>query len=534
MSRRRPRSFAATVLAALAVVSVASAAAHCPPCHPDPLGTRILAGDGTLTSYAFAGDTVRVDYATRCAGKFIWHVPTAGPRTKVSPVCSPTSLASRVEFASRAPVATGGIYSVSAVPATAPDTPGRLEVRIGESGRLVHAWPLWNRPQTLSVDHGVAVFSAADNEGLYAMRLRDGQSAMIGVAKPYDRPLIGRVGVVYEDDTARYRRGPHGWLLKVIPRAAVDSALDAAGKPISTAGPIRAFAVDGPRVALAVGDLSGTCDRIVFWHIPWHFKSQITSGTEATCPPMHASGGITSVAIGNSRIEWVTRYGASTTVLAASTIACKEWVVTRLRSEPGGDSLGGVAGDRGVLAFALGRHERELRGASSLATVGGRWRARTIADGGGIPTAVSVDGNRIATLRQDGTVDVRRRDGSLVRELAPKAVSISLRDDRLVVLTREHTVAVYSVPTGAELGRWPTPAGTRPEIDVYYGVAVLTSGRTVYALDLATGRRVVIARAPTDVHAAIEAPGIVYVFNQSGQGHARFVPMRVIEALFAK
>jgi hypothetical protein len=531
MSRRRPRSLAATVFAALFVVASASAAAHCPPCHPDPLGTRILAGEGTVTSYALVGDSVRVNYARRCAGTFTWHVPTAGHRTAVSPLCSPASEASRVHFPGQALVAVDGKYAVSAVPANLPDTPDRLEVRSRESGRLLHAWPLWNRPRTLSVDRGIAVFSAADNEGLYALRLRDGQSAMIGVAKPYDRPLIGRLGVVYEDDLARYKRREHGWLIKVIPRAAVESALDAAGEPISTAGPIRAFAVDGPRVALALRDLSGTCDRIVFWHVPWHFKSQITSGTEATCPPTHASGGITAVAIGNSRIEWVTRYGAATTVLAASTIACKEWVVTRLRSEPGGDSLGGIAGDRSILAFALGRHERELRGTASLATVGTRWRARTIADGGGIPTAVSVDGNRIATLRQDGTVDVRRRDGSLVRELAPEApVAISLRGERLVVLTRDHTVEVYSVATGAGIGHWPAPAGARPEIDVYYGVAVLTSGRAVYALDLASGRMIVIARAPTNVHAAIEAPGIVYTFNRSRQGHARFVPIRAIEA----
>jgi hypothetical protein len=65
---------------------------------------------------------------------------------------------------------------------------------------------------------------------------------------------------------------------------------------------------------------------------------------------------------------------------------------------------------------------------------------------------------------------------------------------------------------------------------VYYGVAVLTSGRAVYALDLASGRRIVIARAPTNAHVAIEAPGIVYVFNLRGQGHARFVPLRAIEA----
>jgi hypothetical protein len=385
------------------------------------------------------------------------------------------------------------------------------------------------QPRTLDVDRGIAVLSA-DLEGVYALRLRDGRLAMIGADRRDDTPLIGRIGVVYEDDLHRYNPDRRGWVLKVIPRTAVEAALDAAGSPTSTAGPIRAFAADGPRVAFAVGDASGRCDRIVFWHVPWHFKSQITSATEATCAPGHAQGGIEAVAIANSRIEWVTRYGASATVLAASTIACREWVVSRLRSAPGGDSFGGVAGDRAVLAFGVGRHERELRGAASLVTVGDRWRARTIADGGGIPEAVSVDSGRIATLREDGVVDVRQSDGALVRKIRlDSPTAISLRAGRLVVLTVRDTVDVYSIDTGARTGTWQAPARLRPAIDAHYGIAVVTSRNTVYAVNLANGRTIVVARAPTPVRAAIEGPGIVYVFNVAGQGHARFVPTREIE-----
>jgi len=51
------------------------------------------------------------------------------------------------------------------------------------------------------------------------------------------------------------------------------------------------------------------------------------------------------------RLDWTTRYGSTTRVLAASKIGCKEWVVARPDS---GAHVAGLAGDGGVLAYAVG------------------------------------------------------------------------------------------------------------------------------------------------------------------------------------
>jgi hypothetical protein len=320
--------------------------------------------------------------------------------------------------------------------------------------------------------------------------------------------------------------------MKFVPRAAVDSAIRRASEPIGTGGVIRDFSMDGQRVAVAVADPSGICDRVLFWNIPWHYVSRLTSANEATCTPGHAAGGITEVALGGITAEWVTTYGGTSTVLAANIIACREWVIARLKPGPAGDRLGGIAADGGVLAYAIGRGERELRGQALLSTVvRAGVRGRAIADGLGIPVAVSVDTKRIAVLRQDGTVDVHGKGGRLIATIeTSSARSIAIRRGLLVALTAPDRLDVYEVASGRLIRSVPTPAGVRPAVDLHYGVAVVTAGTRVYAIDVRSGRRALVARAPSAVRAQIEAPGIVYQFNRNGRGYLRFIPFAVVSS----
>jgi hypothetical protein len=292
--------------------------------------------------------------------------------------------------------------------------------------------------------------------------------------------------------------------------------------------------MDGQRVALAVTDPRGVCDRVLFWNVAWHYVSRLTSTTEATCAPGHAPGGITRVALGGITAEWVTSYGDRSTLLAANIIACREWVISRLENGAGGDHLGGIGADGGLLAYAVGRQERELRGQAVLArVVGAGVRSEPVADGGGIPVAVSVDSRRIATLRQDGSVDVRGGDGALLRLIRPAAPrAIALRKELLTVVERADRLDVFDIATGRRMRSIALPSGVGPAVDLHYGVAVVTAGSRVYGVDVNTGRVRVLAVAPAAVKAQIEAPGVVYGFNRAGHGYLRFIPFSEVRSAF--
>lgn len=63
-----------------------------------------------------------------------------------------------------------------------------------------------------------------------------------------------------------------------------------------------------------------------------------------------------------------------------------------------------------------------------------------------------------------------------------------------------------------------------------YGIALITAGHDVYAVNTVTGRTARLFHAPARVAAQIEAPGAAIEFNVAGRGHLAFVPMSRIEA----
>jgi hypothetical protein len=97
-----------------------------------------------------------------------------------------------------------------------------------------------------------------------------------------------------------------------------------------------------------------------------------------------------------------------------------------------------------------------------------------------------------------------------------------------VVLNRR-TLDVYEGDSGLRLHRWRVPAGTAPAVDAHFGVAVLTAGRTVLALNLATGRKAVLFRAPAPVRAHLDDVGVVYRYNVVRTGVLGFIPFAAVE-----
>ena len=109
------------------------------------------------------------------------------------------------------------------------------------------------------------------------------------------------------------------------------------------------------------------------------------------------------------------------------------------------------------------------------------------------------------------------------------ARTIALRTSVLAVLSNHATLDVYSLADGRLLHSWPVAANARG-LDMQYGIALITAGRDVYAVNAATGRTAHLVHAPARVAAEIEAPGAAIEFNVAGRARIEFLPMSQIES----
>jgi hypothetical protein len=401
-----------------------------------------------------------------------------------------------------------------------PDRPDRLIVYDARTGQRLHAWPLPAPATSVDLARGVAVLSTTN--GVFAVRVRDGQFALVGVKRPGDAPQIEAPGIVYQDDL--YRQSSMRSLLKFVPYASVNRTLRPSG-PLRVPARIGDFSLDGRSVVFVKKDPAGRCDLIGSWSIPWHFSTNLMD-EPPICPEKHAPGGIRALALGGQYIEVLTTYGRTQTLVSSTIVRCIEKVVTRTRLENG--SIGSLAADGGTLVYAV----RSKAGPVRVGSLAGQQPSGSAT----MPSAVrlSVDRNRVAVLHADGSVDVRAGDRLLRTFESTGARAIALRNGQLVVLTRSRTLDVYGLDDGALLHRWPVPAGTTAAVDVHYGVAVLTVGRKVLALRLATGRSRVLIETPRPVRAQIDDVGVVYTYNIGRSGFLGFLPFAKVEAALAR
>jgi len=518
---RRMRTLGTVVVAGLATAGIAVAAAgDTRPCHPDLPGTRTLTVAGQVTSYRFAGPGMLVASVRtkHCAGVARWSY-AASTHAVASVSCRGAS-AGGSGAAPRHLVAAQGdrLVRLRFAPAGV-DRPDRLDVFARTTGRRIASWPLIERPARVALFGRIAILSAANRNALYALRISDGRIALLGIARAGDRPIIGPEGVVYQDGLSLQAQ-PNRVELKLVPLAAVERQLKLADRQIRTHWRISSMGMDGRRVAFAVHDPAGKCDVVKFWTPPWHYVARVTHPSAATCLPHHGPGGVTNVAMGGSRLIWTTRYGNTTRVLAASTIGCREWVVAQ--PAPGAQ-VAALAGDGTVLAYALQGSVGKVEAESD------NWYGEVLSQSPVQVTAMSVDGNQVATLDRDGTVRVMSTEGDLVSSVAAgPARAISLRGDTVAVLHGGH-LDVYSAETGALTRSWPVPANAS-SVDLYYGIAVVAAGDNVYALNVGTGHTARVLHAPGRVAARLDAPGAVVQFNVGSHGYLRFIPMSTLEA----
>jgi hypothetical protein len=524
-------------------------------CHPDPPGTKTLAIKGDLEGYTARGWHVNLAYFDgECHRRATWNTRRSGRphatcgREFAAP--SSTRAESRAYLAVVSAERSVSIYAwdgtlirTISVPGGLPvtrialsrrqlvvvtrgadgaDRPARLRVYDFVRGRKIHDWPLPLDADTLDVSNGIALFSAADHQGLFAMRLRDGRSAFAGLNRGNDTPQIEPSGVVFADDLYKDRRDRT--VLKFIPLRAVTRGISNTVRPVEISRNVGAFTVDGPRVAFVMKDPRGSCDSVGFWSIPWRYVTNAAMEEDDECDTRRHSA-ITDVAMGGMRLAWRTAEGRRQTVWASTVIRCVERVVARSSSRLA-TTIGPMAADGVTLVFPI----NSRRSQSRLAFVDGQQRVQGTESTSGVVRRLAVDSGRVA-LAMRNRVELRGPNGAQRTVRSHGLRAIALRGDTLAVL-RRNRLDVYRADSGRLVKRWRVPPGIRPEVDLHYGIAVFTARNMVFALRLSSGRMIRLATAPGPTSAQIEATGVVYRYNLGARGFLAYVPFAAVERAF--
>jgi hypothetical protein len=482
-------------------------------CHPDAPGTKKVTLAGQLRAVAFHGARVTfvVARGATCT-RVAWNtVSGVAARHEVS--CAAAASRSTASAVTRARV---GV-----------DARGRPVLRVGHRVLV-----LPNGAKSAIVRDGIALVEGTQPDaGVYAVRLSDGAFTFLGPDGHAFAPALDARGAVFHDGESKRALRDGKTIVKFLPRAAIARKLAQTTEPIATGGAIRAIAMDGLRVALAVADPTGACDRVLYWNVAWAPVQRISAPSGPTCRPGVRGTQIGALAIGGFRTEWLATSSRDSRLIAGSP-RCQEWVVRHLQEGMAGDELSGLAADGRTIAFATTSHEAGLRGATSVGVVTGSWRAHQITSGIGKPLALAVDRERVAVLWPNGVVELRSLGGALRGRISVGAArAIALEGTHLVAL-RGARLDVYDARDGVRVRSIAVPAGAS-SVDLHYGVAALARGADAVAVDTATGRAAVLAHAPARLRGVqIEGPGLAYAWTSGGVGHAAFVPtIRIDRAL---
>ena len=355
-----------------------------------------------------------------------------------------------------------------------------------------------------------------------------------------------------------------------------------------TATPVRALAMDGPRVAYMRSDR-----RVGVWNV----ATGATSFVRGDYPSKgrRFGYGTGEVAIAGTRIALITRFVTGNSQqtqerLYTATLGGSARQLGKLTNhatdppcfecgDPGfsfGDWIAGVVGSGKILAVSTWKANDSVSSDERLSLITST-RLRTIVTGPGAVVSQSADSGHIAVLRStaawpDGdvgpvttapAVDVYSADGALLREIALNStpgtpgyshpftvIRIALSGDRLGVLTLmvpaagslTSTLEVYDWTTGALVHVWPLALGHgspgSDRLAVYGRVAVIEGDSfRLRLLDLTTGKTVTIAASRAGSPATIGSRGLVYAVNPVKDGRPGklvFVPMAKVLRLISE
>ncbi len=323
-------------------------------CHPNGKGTLTKTVNGAVSSVVLHGRTaVYVSKEGGHCARVGWDTTTGAARSV--PVSCAEFARTRRASSTGTPSASAGGFRLTVEPG-AVGRPPLLQV-LGRHGALLHTLALPATPRTFVASGGLAVFSAARGEGLFVVRLIDGLYTYLGPDGGSFQALLGPRGVLFHDGESRRAVREGKTILKFVPRRAIIHSIAKTAAPLVVGGPIHSISMDGPRVALSVGDVRSVCDRVLYWNVAWRPVQRISAPSGPTCRPGHTGVAIGRLAIGGFRTEWLT----SERWLVAGSPLCQEWLVRR------GGKVGAMAGN-GAHARVRGRpHGRDRRRALSAA-----------------------------------------------------------------------------------------------------------------------------------------------------------------------
>ena len=277
--------------------------------------------------------------------------------------------------------------------------------------------------------------------------------------------------------------------------------------------------MDGARVGVVLDMPGKECDAVHFWNVPWHSFVRINMRRDVTCTEGLSIGN--RIAMAGIAVQWIATKARTSQVIVSDGDKCIEHKAGLLRM-----SAPPLAGDGLLVAFG------GLRSSSGSGAQVMNWKEHTHVELRSPVRArlLSADQSRVALHREDGKTDVFTSTGELLARLATTpARAMALRGNRLILLSRLR-LEVWSVTAGKRIQSWGVPQGTRPEIDLHHGIAVFVTGRAVHAVDVASGRRSVLARTPSHPRAQIETAGVAYQYNERGRGALRFIGLAAVES----
>ena len=334
-----------------------------------------------------------------------------------------------------------------------------------------------------------------------------------------------------------------------------------------TAGPIRAVAMDGSRVAYMASDR-----RVAVWNVATG-KTTVIKGAY----PRKGSGfasGTGEVAIAGKRVALITRFVTGNSQqtqehLYTATLGGRARQLGKLTNhytnpqdgEPDGGLsdgtwIAGAVGSGNTLAVSTWSSQNSVTSHERLSLVTPTG-LHTIATGPGAIVATSASDGHIAVFRSTvawpaenvspatavPTVGIYSTSGSLLHEipLDPSARELAVSGNELVVLTETiqqgslvATLQVYDWTTGALMHVWPVTLGRAGGrgLAVHGRFAAVEGSASLRLVDLTTGKYVSIAPASPQ-GLALGPRGLVYAVNPSrkkGPGKLVFVPTAKLSA----
>jgi hypothetical protein len=331
---------------------------------------------------------------------------------------------------------------------------------------------------------------------------------------------------------------------------------------LRTTTSVDALAADGPVVAVGTAWARGACERVVAWNV---VRARVRPlGRPAPCPQTSTGRAITETAVAGPRIAWVNDGGGNqheSRLFVASLVApgTAKLLASGTRDVDSGEgtSVGNLQGDGTHIVFNTWSVDATGRVFDSkLWRIEGTRTRKLLVSASDELAVLAVAGGRILLQRGDGSLEVRRADGSLLRAFPQtgEVLAATLGPADLVVYTREGVagrLSVYAPVNGALLrtvpipGSWPLtapdcsyPAGARPAAcrqpvpalhfdDADPGLLVYVLNTTVHLLLLGDGRdRAIGAPGRAPVFAELEPSGLFYAFRTTTRlkGAVQFVP----------